>query len=69
MNAVCETIDFIGALGGNPPPPGFAGFGASGVPGQNVGYEKEVHNFLQRAVLNDDYEKKVELFLQRVGKG
>nr|CAG4641680.1 EOG090X05S8 [Eurycercus lamellatus] len=57
-------------MGGNPPPPGYAGFGATAaaVP-PNVGYEKEVQNFIQRTALNDDYEKKVELFLQRVGQG
>lgn len=63
----------LGALGGNPPPPAFAGYasssGASGAPGQTVGYEKEVQNFIQRTALNEEYEKKVELFLQRVGKG
>ncbi|XP_046652917.1 serine/arginine repetitive matrix protein 2-like isoform X1 [Daphnia pulicaria] len=63
----------FGALGGNPPPPAFAGYasssGASGAQGQTVGYEKEVQNFIQRTALNEEYEKKVELFLQRVGKG
>lgn len=64
---------YLGTLGGNPPPPTFAGYassgGASGVPGQTVGYEKEVQSFIQRTALNEEYEKKVELFLQRVGKG
>lgn len=62
-----------GALGGNPPPPGFPTFPSASVSGvtagQNIGYEKEVQNFIQRTALNEEYEKKVELFLQRVGKG
>lgn len=60
----------LGTLGGNPPPPAFAGYAAAGgVPGQTVGYEKELQSFIQRTALNEEYEKKVELFLQRVGKG
>lgn len=67
-----EMISYVllGALGGNPPPPGFPTFPATGVPAPGqVGYEKEVQNFIQRTALNEEYEKKVELFLQRVGKG
>ena len=71
--AMNNYLPCLGALGGNPPPPAFAGYasssGASGAPGQTVGYEKEVQNFIQRTALNEEYEKKVELFLQRVGKG
>merc|ERR1712071_312665 len=61
----------FGTSGGNPPPPAaFPWFSSSSVSNAaDVGYEKELQEFIKQTPLDGEYEKKMELFLMRVGKG